>query len=46
MSCEGTFDALWQKPLAYALTPPRERGPTTLCLHARAKSVLTFPRSL
>ena len=36
------LDAFWQKALAAALAPARERGAPALGLHARAKPVLPF----
>jgi GNAT superfamily N-acetyltransferase len=39
------FDALGQKAFAATLAAPGEGGPATFCAHARAKTVLPFPRS-
>jgi hypothetical protein len=40
------FGAFRQQPLPAALTPPRQCGPSALCFHARAKTVLAFARAL
>ena len=40
------FHALGQKPLATALTTPRERGAPALRAHARAKTMLIFSSAL
>jgi hypothetical protein len=42
---EVTLDAFRQETLSAALTTARERGPSTLGPHPRAKSVLLFSRS-
>jgi hypothetical protein len=38
--------ALGQEPLAAALASPGETGPTGLCAHARAKTVLILSGAL
>jgi len=41
----GPVDTLWQEALATALSPARQGGTSTFGSHARAKSMLAFPRA-
>src|SRR6266496_4509168 len=40
------LDALRKQTFAATLSPPRESGAAALCVHARAKTMLAFARSL
>jgi hypothetical protein len=40
------LNAFRQEPLAATLSPARQRGTATFCLHARAKSMLAFACAL